>query len=127
MVCTIHANSATDSLAALVNAALMAGENVPEQVVRKIFSTSIDFIVHLDRDVEPFEGKIRRQTVEIRALVPSLHEDFSSEPLFVRERMGGPMEWTGASPPDAIARRLQAALPGGLSLADVMKGSETAW
>ncbi|MEX1134142.1 MAG: ATPase, T2SS/T4P/T4SS family [Acidimicrobiia bacterium] len=127
MVCTIHANSATDALAALVNAALMAGENVPERVVRKIFSTSIDFLVHLDRDVEPSEGKIRRQTVEIRALVPSLHEDFSSEPLFVRERMGGPMVWTGALPPEAIARRLQDALPGGLSLVEMMKGTEAGW
>lgn len=127
MVCTIHANSATDALAALVNAALMAGENVPEQVVRKIFSTSIDFIVHLDRDVEPFEGKIRRQTVEIRALVPSLHEDFSSEPLFVRERMGGPLVWSGALPPEAMARRLQEALSGGTSLAELMKGSEPEW
>jgi Flp pilus assembly CpaF family ATPase len=127
MVCTIHANSATDALAALVNAALMAGENVPERVVRKIFSTSIDFLVHLDRDVEPSEGKIRRQTVEIRALVPSLHEDFSSEPLFVRERMGGPMVWTGALPPEAIARRLQDTLPGGLSLVEMMKGTEAGW
>jgi pilus assembly protein CpaF len=127
MVCTIHANSATDALAALVNAALMAGENVPERVVRKIFSTSIDFIVHLDRDVEPHEGKIRRQTVEVRALVPSLHEDFSSQPLFVRERMGGPLVWSGALPPEPIAHRLQEALPGSQSLAALMKGTDAEW
>ncbi len=33
LACTIHANSASDALEALVNAALMAGENVPERVV----------------------------------------------------------------------------------------------
>jgi pilus assembly protein CpaF len=127
MVCTIHANSAPDALAALVNAALMAGENVPEQVVRKIFATSIDFLVHLDRDTEPSEGKIRRQTVEIRALVPSLHEDFSTQPLFVRERMGGPLEWTGALPPETTARLLQDTLPDGTSLAELMKGNDSGW
>jgi pilus assembly protein CpaF len=38
LVCTIHANSASDALDALVNAALMAGENVHERVVRKVFA-----------------------------------------------------------------------------------------
>ena len=37
-MCTVHANSATEALNALVNAALMAGENVTERVVRKVFS-----------------------------------------------------------------------------------------
>jgi hypothetical protein len=105
----------------------MAGENVPERVVRKIFSTSIDLLVHLDRDVDPSEGRVRRQTVEIRALVPSLHDDFSSEPLFVRENKGGPMVWTGALPPEILSRRLEEALPGGLTLADLMKGSDSGW
>ncbi|MBW3667489.1 MAG: Flp pilus assembly complex ATPase component TadA, partial [Actinobacteria bacterium] len=36
MAATIHANSAGDALHALVNAALMAGENVPEPVVRRV-------------------------------------------------------------------------------------------
>jgi pilus assembly protein CpaF len=96
--CTIHANSAPDALDALVNAALMAGENVTERVVRKVFASSIDLVVHLERDVDPKDGGIRRQTTEIRALVPSLHDDFSSEPLFRRERLGSPLEWTGSMP-----------------------------
>lgn len=104
--CTVHANTAADALVALVNAALMAGENVPEPVVRKIFSSSIDLVVHLDRDVRT-DGSVRRQVMEILAVVPSLHDDFTTQPLFVRERLGGPLEWTGALPPDRLARRVE--------------------
>ena len=53
LACTIHANSAADALEALVTAALMAGENVPEPVVRKVFAYSIDLVVHLDRRTNP--------------------------------------------------------------------------
>jgi pilus assembly protein CpaF len=127
LACTIHANSASDALDALVNAALMAGENVPERVVRKVFASSIDLVVHLDRDVEPAGGGIRRRTVEIRALVPSLHDDFSSEPLYQRDRMGGPLQWTGALPPESLARRLERSLPGDRTLVQIMQGTATSW
>ena len=122
LACTIHANSAPDALVALVNAALMAGENIPERVVRKVFASSIDLVVHLDRDVDPDGGGIRRQTVEIRALVPSLHDDFSSEPLFHRERLGTPLEWTGSLPPSELVRRLERALPPGSTMTQLLEG-----
>lgn len=121
--CTIHANSAFDALTALVNAALMAGENVTESVVRKVFSASIDLIVHLDRAVLPErEGLLNRQVLEVLAVVPSLHDDFSTEPLFVRSAVGRPLEWTGALPPGRVMRRLERALPPGVGMADVMSG-----
>ena len=123
LVCTIHANSAPDALDALVNAALMAGENIPERVVRKVFASSIDLVIHLERDIEPKDGGIRRQTMEIRALVPSLHEDFSSEPLFRRDRLGGPLEWTGSMPPTSLVRRLERALPRKVNLTQVLDGA----
>ncbi len=69
MACTIHANSASDALDALVNAALMAGENVPERVVRKVFSSSINLVVHLDRGMDQSGSRIIRETMEIRAVV----------------------------------------------------------
>jgi pilus assembly protein CpaF len=122
LACTIHANSAPDALDALVNAALMAGENIPERVVRKVFASSIDLVVHLDRDVDPDRGGIRRQTVEVRALVPSLHDDFSSEPLFYRDRLGMPLEWTGSLPPNALVRRLERLVPHGSTLTQLMEG-----
>ena len=120
--CTIHTNSAPDALDALVNAALMAGENVTERVVRKVFASSIDLVVHLERDVDPGGSGIRRQTMEIRALVPSLHDDFSSEPLFHRDRLGTALDWTGAMPPDSLTRRLDRVLPRGVDLTRVLQG-----
>lgn len=125
MACTIHANSAADALEALVNAALMAGENIPERVVRKVFSNSLDLVVHLDR-ASGAEG-IVRETMEIRAVVPALHDDFSTESLFLRSRLGGPMEWTGALPPGPLAERLQRVAPGGTAISDVMKRGIREW
>ena len=98
MACTIHANSASDALHALVNAALMAGENVPEPVVRKVFSNSIDLVVHLGRREDSERGFIIRETLEIREVVPALHDDFSSETIFEREHPGAPLVWTGVRP-----------------------------
>lgn len=126
MACTIHANSAADALDALVNAALMAGENVPERVVRKVFASSVDLVIHLDRAVDSGGRRIIRETMEIRAVVPSLHDDFSTEALFVRERIGLPLVWTGALPPPRLAHRLQPLLPSGFTLADLL-GGDAGW
>src|SRR3954466_3432327 len=72
-LCTIHANTARDALNALVNAALMAGENVTERIVRKIFVQALDLVVPLDRDdIRRGDGRVRRRVTEITAVVPSL-------------------------------------------------------
>ncbi|NND01215.1 MAG: CpaF family protein [Acidimicrobiia bacterium] len=124
--CTIHANSARDALNALVNAALMAGENVTEEVVRKVFSSTIDFVVHLDRDATTYEGQtLRRQTMEVLALNPSLHDDFTTEPLFHREEIGRPLQWTGQMPNEALTKRIDAALPEGFDLRAICDGTVT--
>jgi pilus assembly protein CpaF len=127
LACTIHANSAADALEALVNAALMAGENVPERVVRKVFSSSIDLVVHLDRRSDQAQQKMIRQTMEIRALVPALHDDFSSEPLFIRQQLGSALTWTGAAPPGDLSERLERVLPPGTSITSVMEKGTRAW
>lgn len=127
LACTIHANSAADALEALVNAALMAGENVPERAVRKVFSSSIDFVVHLDKRTDVSRGVIQRQTMEILALMPALHDDFTSEPLFVRDRVGAPMTWTGAMPPDHLVVRIESHLPRGTGLVTVLERGLEAW
>lgn len=112
-LCTVHANSAPDALNALVNAALMAGENVTEPIVRKVFSEAIDLVVHVDRDDTPNGAHgIRRQVTEITAVSPSLADGFTCEPIYVRESLGQPLEWTGTVPPrleDRIARVLRGA------------------
>src|SRR6266545_4511695 len=41
--CTVHANSARDALTALVNAAIMAGENVKSSDVREVLTLHDDF------------------------------------------------------------------------------------
>lgn len=106
--CTVHANSAAEALDALVNAALMAGENVSERVVRKVFGSSIDLVVHLDRDgVRESDQPLRRRVMEILAVVPSLHDDFTTEPLFLRDSMDSPLRWTGARPPARLRRALE--------------------
>jgi hypothetical protein len=120
-LCTVHANSASEALDALVNAALMAGENVTERVVRKVFSDSLDVVVHVDRDdgTSAEGGTIRRQVMEIAAVVPAMRDDFTVEPIFVRESLGAPLRWTGVVP-SRLARRLgpQPTRPGSCAGAD---------
>jgi pilus assembly protein CpaF len=127
MACTIHANSASDALDALVNAALMAGENVPERVVRKVFSSSINLVVHLDRGMDLSGSRIIRETVEIRAVVPALHDDFSTEAIFSRDRLGGPLTWTGSLPPEGLARRIEGVLPGRSGLTSLLRDGVVEW
>jgi len=119
---TVHANSATEALHALVNAALMAGENVTERVVSKVFSESLDLVVHVDRDDVPRDGEvgIRRRIMEIAAVVPALSDNFTVEPIFVRESLGAPLEWTGVLP-DRLESRIDRALPGGRALRDLVE------
>ncbi len=122
-LCTVHANSAPEALNALVNAALMAGENVTEHIVRKVFSESLDLVVHLDRDDLPpgeLEG-IRRQVTEITAVVPALREDFTVEPIFVREALGKPLVWTGTLP-TSLETRVDRSLPEDLTLRRIVEG-----
>jgi pilus assembly protein CpaF len=122
--CTVHANSARDALDALVNAALMAGENVPEPVVRKVFSASIDLVVHLDRDPSG-EGPPRRRVMEVLAVAPSLHDDFTTQPIFSREHLGAALTWAGALPPAGLTSRMQRVA--GVGLAELCEGRASPW
>jgi pilus assembly protein CpaF len=121
--CTVHANSARDALNALVNAAIMAGENVREEIVRKVFGAAIDVVVHLDRDdinrADPAVG-IRRQVMEVIGVVPAMTEDFSTEVLFHRPDLGRPLTWTGVLPPGS--ERLDRSLPPGMTLQAILEG-----
>ncbi len=120
--CTVHANSARDALTAIVNAAIMAGENVTEPIVRRVFAAAIDLVVHLDFETPasgPGDG-VRRQVTELLAVVPSLHDDFSTEPIFTRAEPGAPLLWTGALP--AAAGTIDRRLPGSLTLRSLAEG-----
>jgi pilus assembly protein CpaF len=122
--CTVHANGAREALDALVNAALMAGENVTEPIVRRVFSTALDVVVHVDRhDTPGADGtpSVRREVTEITAVAPALSEGFTCEPLFVRAGPGRPLEWTGAMPPGLEARLARGAGP---PLRSVLEGAQ---
>ena len=120
-LCTLHANSARDAVNALVNAALMAGENVTERIVRRIFVEALDLVVHVERDdVARPDGHVRRQVAEITAVVPSLTDAETYEPIFVRDGLGRPLEWTGALPP-AFEQRVDRVLPEGAGLRRVLE------
>ena len=108
--CTVHANSAADALDALVSAALMAGENVSERVVRRIFASAIDLVVHVDRKaLGEGRGGPMRQVREIVSVMPGRREPFSIQALFCRSRLGEPMSWVGESPPEALVSRIERA------------------
>ena len=47
--------------------------------------------------------------MEISAVVPALRDDFTVEPIFVREELGAPLQWTGALPAQLVARLGRAA------------------
>jgi pilus assembly protein CpaF len=127
--CTVHANSARDALTALVNAAIMAGENVKSSDVREVLASSVKYVMHLEVDEGAAAGGpgrsshapgLLRQTREIIELVPSLHDDFSHEVLFRREALGKPLTWTGTMPHNAEV--IDRALPRGVDLADILEG-----
>jgi pilus assembly protein CpaF len=126
--CTVHANSAREALNAIVNTALMAGENVTEPVVRKVFANAIDFVVHLDRDpITRGNDGIRRQVLEILAVGPSLTgDDFTADHIFERKLLGAPLRWTGLSPPQGTVDLINRALSGsGHTLQSICEGQTT--
>ncbi len=125
-LCTVHANSAYDALEAIVNAAIMAGENVGIDIVRKVFSSSIDIVCFLDKEninaVDPSAG-IRRQVMEILAVEPSMSTSgFTTAPIFERSGFGKQLEWTGAVP--ACADRIERDLPKGYTLRGILSGQQ---
>ena len=126
-LCTVHANSAGEAVNALVNAALMAGENVTERIVGKVFGDALDLVVQLDRDDLPrgTEARIRRQVMEITAVAPTLADDRTYEPIFVRSALGRPLEWTGVLPA-ALEQRIDRALPEGMRLRALVEGRKAA-
>ncbi len=122
--CTIHANSALEALDALVNAAIMAGENVSENIVRRVFQSSVDYVIHLDRDeVYDIERGMRRQVLEIVNVKSSAVGDrFEVDPIFVRSTVGAPMEWSGVLP--AQVEQIDRALPHGMTVRGILEGRD---
>ncbi|MFN8015653.1 MAG: ATPase, T2SS/T4P/T4SS family [Acidimicrobiia bacterium] len=108
--CTVHSNNAVDGLEALVNASLMAGENVTERTMRNIFSSAIDIVIHVDREeTASHENGLLRGVTEIVAVEPSLNETFTTTPLFYRENLNEELKFIGSIPKD-LEKRLNKVL-----------------
>ena len=86
LLCTIHANGPREAMNALVNTALLAGENVPAAQIQSVFADIIDLVVHLDReDLALREGgdggvAITRQVLEIARCRPCRGPSTASPP-----------------------------------------------
>lgn len=118
--CTVHANSATDALGALVTAALMAGENVSERVVRTVFASAIDLVIHLDRQPLGEGDGMTRQVREIISVDTGPRGSFSVRVIFSRPQLGEPMNWSGQFPPAPLGARIEKAA--GATLPELLTG-----
>lgn len=120
--CTIHSNNAVDGLEALVNASLMAGENVSESIMRKIFASSIDVVIHVDREENAnTENGLMRGVKEIIVVEPSLGDTFTTTTLFSRESLNSQL--TQVSPlPTALQEKIDKGLPANLTIREILAG-----
>ena len=68
----------------------MAGENVTERIVRKVFSESLDLVVHVDRDDIPSgaDGRSAARSWRSPRSCRRSSADQTFEPIFVREGLG---------------------------------------
>ena len=119
--CTVHSDSAQKALSALMSSALMAGENVPAEALRTIFSESLDTVVYLDRHITRGGGSLRecREIVLVNPITDG-RSNWLIEPLF--ERRGGELRWTGAAPGTELATRIERVLPESVTLSMLLDG-----
>lgn len=115
VIATVHSNNPFDALSALRDTAIMAGENVAPSQVQSTFQRMFHLVVFVDREELAFEDQggspIRRQIMEVASLMPNAAgEDFLLQPIFARERIGEPLRWTEADPPEPAVARLDATL-----------------
>lgn len=131
MLSTIHANGGRQGLQALVSTASMAGPNVSPDQVRAVFSSIVDLVVHTAKEptattADGLGG--RRQIMEIVAIPPMQggEDDFTVEPIFVRDDFGSPLRWTGSPLPTDLELRLARVLrPLGISITELLEGTRT--
>lgn len=126
---TLHASSASMALQSLVSAALMAGENVPEKLVRSTFARLINIVVHCEAMpvhlLRPGQRRLR-QVMEISVVPPQIVTDeFTVEPLFIREELGAPLEYTRKPIPAGLEKRMNRALPAGITVRGLCEGTDT--
>jgi len=126
VMATVHGNGAHAGLTALVDTAIMAGANVPAPHVRSTLSQIFDLVIFLDReDVQlkkPGDGPIRRQVMEVVGVSPlgAEHGDFITETILKRPEIGHPLQWGGTQLPKEVRRRIDRALPPGITSEELL-------
>jgi hypothetical protein len=60
--------------------------------------------------------------IEIAAVVPALRDGFSTAPIFNRESLGSPLDWTGTFPPEQTADIIRRSLSSGIDLKAILEG-----
>ena len=125
---TLHANSAQLGMQSLVTAALDGGRERPR-------TRRPPDVRPADRPRHPLRGRAaapsRRPAAadaarswRSRAVPPQISNDeFVLEPFFVREDFGRPLEFVGHHLPDDLERRLDRALPPGVTMRDLAEGA----
>jgi pilus assembly protein CpaF len=92
-MCTIHANSARESLVKMCTLPLLAGENISARFVVPTVASSVDLVVHLGIDVHGV------RTVHEIVGVPGRVENDIIETESIFERRGAELRRTNGMPP----------------------------
>ena len=92
-MCTIHANSARESLVKMCTLPLLAGENISARFVVPTVASSVDLVVHLGIDVHGV------RTVREIVGVPGRVENDIIETESIFERRGAELRRTNGMPP----------------------------
>jgi pilus assembly protein CpaF len=92
-MCTIHANSARESLVKMCTLPLLAGENISAKFVVPTVASSVDLVVHLGIDVHGV------RTVHEIVGVPGRVENDIIETESIFERRGAELRRTNGMPP----------------------------
>ena len=130
MLSTIHSNGTRQGLQALVSTAAMAGPNVAPELLRSVFSSIVDVVVHVAKEptAASTNRAARRQVMEIACIPPmqGSESDFTVEPIFVRSDFGAPLQWTGSPLPNDLENRIARILrPMNMTVADLLDGKRT--
>lgn len=122
----VHANQASDAVDALTEAAMLANSGMDDVTMRRMFARHIDFVVFVDVDEYTGGDRLRRELMEISWVDPELRDgQVVHEPIFVRDALGEPLEWTGARPREDVVARMERGLPPGVTLKSVLAGDAT--
>ena len=105
-MCTIHADSPRKALIKLVNLALQGAPNMTQEYMAELVSETIEMVVQVNRSVD---GK--RQVTAIAEVVGRQGGMVVTQDLWLRDRPGAPLIWTGVRPERLLEKFAAAGLP----------------